>query len=221
MSGYYFSTRVLLRVFSNALEVLALMAKICSISIILAIALGTLLALARRSSFKPLSALSAAYIAFIRATPLLVQIYFVFYAAPRLGIILSTNVCGILILVLHNAGYMAEIIRAGIESISENQSEAADSLGLKYSQKMRYVIFPQAFRNILPPLTGQVSYLVKDSALLSVIGVTELTKFARVTQMRTFRPVESYIPTVLFYLVIILTILYISKFIEMRWRGAR
>lgn len=215
---YSFSTRVFLKILPRVLEPLYVTIVVCLIGGTLALILGTLLAIGRRSRFKPIAFPCAAYIAFIRATPLLVQIYFLFYGGQRLGIIFSALTTGIIILTLHDAGYIAEIVRAGIESIDRSQYEAADSLGFTFIKKMRYVIIPQAYRAILPPLTNQMSYLIKDSSLLSVIGLTELTKFARVAQAETFRPVESFIPSIVSYLLLISGIVYLSKILENRWR---
>jgi His/Glu/Gln/Arg/opine family amino acid ABC transporter permease subunit len=215
---YSFSTRVFLRILPGVLEPLYVTIMVCLVGGFFALILGTLLAMGRRSRFKPIALPCAAYIAFIRATPLLVQIFFLFYGGHRLGIVFSALTTGIIILTLHDAGYIAEIVRAGIESIDRSQYEAADSLGFTFTKKMQYVIIPQAYRAILPPLTNQMSYLIKDSSLLSVIGLTELIKFARVSQAETFRPVESFIPSILSYLALILGILYASKALENRWR---
>jgi glutamine transport system permease protein len=215
---YSFSLRVFLKILPKVLQPLYITLIVCLISGFGALILGTLLAMLRRSQFKALSLLAAGYIAFIRSTPLLVQIYFLYYGGQRLGIIMSALVTGVIILTLHDAGYIAEIVRAGINSIDKAQYQAADALGFRFSQKMQLVILPQAYRAILPPLTGQMSYLVKDTALLSVIGLPELVKFARVTQAETFRPIESYIPSIASYLFLILGTIYISKLLENRWK---
>ena len=215
---YSFSLRVFLQILPQVLKPLYITVVVCLVSGFFALILGTLVAMLRRSRFKPLSLSAAGYIAFIRATPLLIQIYFLYYGGQRLGIVLSALATGIIILTLHDAGYIAEIVRAGIESIDKNQYQAADALGFRFSQKMRLIVLPQAYRAILPPLTSQMSYLVKDTALLSVIGLPELVKFARVTQAETFRPIESYIPSIAGYLVLILGTVYLSKMLENRWK---
>ena len=215
---YSFNVRIFLRILPTVWMPLLVTLEVFVLSSILALILGTLLALARRSRFRPLSLVAAAYIAFIRATPLLVQIYFIYYGGAKIGIILSALVTGILILGLHEAGYIAEIVRAGIDSITVQQYEASDSLGFTFAQKMRFVILPQAFRAILPPLANQISYVVKDTSLLSVVGLSELIKFARVTQAETFSPPESFLPSIMSYLLIILSALYVSKHLETTWR---
>lgn len=188
------------------------------ISIVLAVVWGVLVALARLSHKPWLKRSAIAYVEFIRSTPLLVQVYFLFFGLPEFGIILPAFLVGVMALMLNSGAYAAEIIRAGIESIHTTQYEAADCLAMSYTQKMRYVILPQAFRNIFPPLIGQASYLVKDSALVSVMGVVDLTKAAAVTQAVTFRPMEAFLPAMTFYLVIILTLIYGTSFLEKRMR---
>lgn len=188
------------------------------ISIVLAVLWGVLVALARLSHQTWLRRTATTYVEFIRSTPLLVQVYFLFFGLPEFGIILPAFLVGVIALMLNSGAYAAEIIRAGIESIHTTQYEAADCLAMSYSQKMRYVILPQAFRNIFPPLVGQASYLVKDSALVSVMGVVDLTKAAAVTQATTFRPMEAFLPAMAFYLIIILTLIYGTSFLEKRMR---
>ena len=183
-----------------------------------ALAWGILVALARLSHLVWLRRLSGLYVEFIRSTPLLVQVYFLFFGLPEFGIILPAFLVGIIALTLNSGAYAGEIIRAGIESIHKTQYEAADTLAMTYGQKMRYVILPQAIRNIFPPLVGQASYLVKDSALVSVMGVVDLTKAAAVTQATTFRPLEAFLPAMACYLVIILTLIYGTSFLEKRMR---
>ncbi|WP_027362775.1 amino acid ABC transporter permease [Desulfospira joergensenii] len=188
------------------------------VSMCCAIIWGVAVALARLSHRTWLKRAMGLYVEFIRSTPLLVQIYFLFFGLPEFGIILPAFLVGVFALTLNSGAYAGEIIRAGIESIHQTQYEAADSLAMSYGQKMRYVILPQAFRNILPPLVGQGSYLVKDSALVSVMGLIDLTKAAAVTQATTFRPLEAFLPAMVLYLVIILTLIYGSSFMENKMR---
>jgi glutamine transport system permease protein len=215
---YEFSFNVVIQFLPHLLVGLRNTALIGLIGILCATAFGVIVALARLSSFKPLSLSAAGYVAFIRATPLLVQIYFLFYGLPEFGILLPPFVVAVLALTLNSGAYAAEIIRAGIESIHKTQYEAADSLAMTYKQKMVYVILPQAFRKIFPPLVGQASYLVKDSALVSVMGTLDLTKSATTFQAITFRPLEAFLPTMALYLFIILTLIYGSSFLDKRLR---
>jgi len=216
--SYAFSWNIVLRFLPKLAWGLRTTAMICIVSIACAVTFGVLVALARLSRFKPLSMLAAGYVAFIRSTPLLVQIYFLFFGLPELGILLPAFVVGILALTLNSGAYAAEIIRAGIESIHKTQYETADSLAMNYRQKMRYVILPQAFRNIFPPLVGQGSYLIKDSALVSVMGVVDLTKSATTLQATSFRPLEAFLPAMALYLFLILSLVYGSRFFEQKLR---
>ncbi|NVL91980.1 MAG: amino acid ABC transporter permease [Desulfobacterales bacterium] len=215
---YEFSFNVVLQFLPYLLVGLRNTVLIGLIGILSATTFGVIVALARVSRFRPLSLSAAGYVAFIRATPLLVQIYFLFYGLPEFGILLPPFVVAVLALTLNSGAYAAEIIRAGIESIHKTQYEAADSLAMTYRQKMTYVILPQAFRKIFPPLVGQASYLVKDSALVSVMGTLDLTKSATTFQAITFRPLEAFLPTMGLYLFIILVLIYGSSFLDKRLR---
>jgi polar amino acid transport system permease protein len=213
-----FNLHYFLKYLPWAVTALKITIQVCLISMILAIIWGTIIALMRLSKFRALSLISYWYVTIIRSTPFLVHIYFIFFGLPSLGIILPAITVGVLALMINSGAYSAEIIRAGIESIPRTQFEAGRALGLSNIQILRKVILPQAFKKILPPLTGQLSILIKDSSLLSVMGVMELTKNARTIQNITFRPVESYVPSIVLYLVTILTLIRISNFIEKKWK---
>jgi len=138
----------------------------------------------------------------IRATPLLVQLYFLYFGLPRLGIILPERLVGVLALSLNSGAYVAEIIRAGILSIPRGQVEAGVSSGMTYAQRMRLVILPQAFKVTIPPLLGQAIVLVKDSALLSLIAVAELTRAGQMLASDRFMPAEAFLTTAAGYLIL-------------------
>ncbi|KRL85923.1 amino acid ABC transporter permease [Lacticaseibacillus pantheris] len=145
------------------------------VSIILGTVLGIMLAMAKRSKAWILSLLSKAFIGFIRDTPLLAQIYIVYIALPAVtGLSVPDFVTGAVALTLYSSAYIAEIIRSGIQSLPAGQSEAAASLGMTSRQAMRDIILPQAFKNILPALGNQFIGNVKDSSLVSVLGITDL-----------------------------------------------
>lgn len=145
------------------------------VSIILGTVLGIMLAMAKRSKVWILSLLSKAFIGFIRDTPLLAQIYIVYIALPMVtGLSVPDFVTGAVALTLYSSAYIAEIIRSGIQSLPAGQSEAAASLGMTSRQAMRDIILPQAFKNILPALGNQFIGNVKDSSLVSVLGITDL-----------------------------------------------
>ncbi len=146
------------------------------VSLLLALTTGIIACAARISGVKFIKYPAIAYIEIIRSTPLLVQIYFLYFGLPTLGVRIPEIQTGILALMLNSGAYIAEIIRAGINSVDEGQLEAGVSSGLNYLQRMRFIILPQALGVTVPPLLGQAIVLVKDSALLSLISVAELTR---------------------------------------------
>lgn len=160
------------------------------------------------------------YIDAVRATPLLVQLYFLYFGLPRLGIVLPEVVVGVLALSLNSGAYIAEIIRAGILSIPRGQVEAGVASGMTYVQRMRLVILPQGFRVTIPPLLGQAIVLVKDSALLSLISVSELTRAGQLLASDRFMPAEGFITTAACYLVLYYGLKGLAALSE-RWLGSR
>ncbi|QTA81537.1 Amino acid ABC transporter, permease protein MetI-like [Desulfonema limicola] len=172
------------------------------ISLAGAIFVGIIASAMRLGRFKILSILAGMYIEIIRSTPLLAQLYFMYFGLPSLGILVSEEVTGITALTLNSGAYMAEIIRAGIQSIPKGQVEAGISSGLNYFQRMRHIILPQALGVTIQPLLGQSIVLVKDSSLLSLISIMELTRAGQVLTSERFMPAEGYLATAVFYLVI-------------------
>lgn len=146
------------------------------LSMVLAVLLGLVLALARMYGPKPIGWLAAAYIEVVRGTPLLIQLYLIYYGLPNIGLRLSAFLAAVIGLGCNYAAYEAENYRAGIQAISRGQFEAAASLGMTRSQTLRWIVLPQAFRLILPPMTNDFIALFKDSSLVSVITMVELTK---------------------------------------------
>lgn len=168
---------------------------------VFALIIGLFTGLARVSNNYTLNGLAAVYIECIRGTPLLVQIFIAYFF---LGTVfdLSRNVCGVGALALFAGAYTAEIVRAGIQAIPKGQMEAARSLGLSLPQAMIDIILPQAFKKILPPLSGQYISLIKDSSLVSVIAITDLTKSGREIITSTFATFEVWLVVAAMYLVI-------------------
>lgn len=193
---------------------------ISAVSLALSFLIGLVVALARRSRFLILRYLALIYIEFIRGTPLLVQILFFFYVVADTIGLESRFVVGVLTLSMFSGAYIAEMIRAGIESITGAQLESAKAIGLTTQQTYRYVIFPQAFRQILPPLAGQFASLIKDSSLLSIIGIAELTHSAQQVNSATYSTLESFIPLAIGYLILTLPISIWSRYLEDRYRYA-
>lgn len=160
------------------------------------------------------------YIDAIRATPLLAQLYFFYFGLPRLGVILPELVVGILALSLNSGAYVAEIIRGGVLSIPRGQVEAGVASGMTYVQRMRLVVLPQAFRVTIPPLLGQAIVLVKDSALLSLISVSELTRAGQRLASDRFMPAEGFVTTAACYLALYYGIKWLVA-LSVRWAGLR
>ena len=172
-----------------------------AVSSLLALFIGLFTGLARISKNYTVSMLAAIYVEIIRGTPLLVQIFIAYFF---IGTVfdLSRNVAGIGALALFAGAYVAEIVRAGIQSIPKGQMEAARSLGMTMPQAMKEVILPQAFKRILPPLSGQFISLIKDSSLVSVIAITDLTKSGREIITSTFATFEVWLVVAAMYLLV-------------------
>lgn len=172
------------------------------ISLMLALVTGTIACACRISGIKIIKYPAIAYIEIIRSTPLLVQIYFLYFGLPTLGVKIPEIQTGILALMLNSGAYIAEIIRAGINSVDPGQLEAGVSSGLNYVQRMRFIILPQALGVTVPPLLGQSIVLVKDSALLSLISVMELTRCGQTMTSERFMPSEAFFTVAFFYMCI-------------------
>ncbi len=179
---------------------------------------GALIVTVRRSSLKSLRFLALLVIELIRGTPLLTQILFFFYVVAH-GIGLQNRLLtGILILSFFSSVYIAELMRASIEAIPLPQWESAKAIGLTTFQTYRYVIVPQALRPVLPSLTGQLASLIKDSSLLSIIGISELTLAAEQVNATTYCTLESFVPLAIGYLILTLPISLGSRLLERKLR---
>ncbi|MEH6472339.1 MAG: amino acid ABC transporter permease [Halopseudomonas sp.] len=175
--------------------------KLSLISLVFAVIIGLFTGLARISSNPALKNLAITYIELVRGTPLLVQI-FIFYFFIGTVLDLDRFTAGVAALSVFTGAYIAEIIRSGIQSIPPGQMEAARSLGMNYVQAMVNVILPQAFKRTLPPMAGQFINLIKDSSLVSVISITDLSKAGREVVNSTFAPFEVWFTVALLYLVL-------------------
>lgn len=176
------------------------------VSLVLSTLIGLVAALARRSTALPIRYISTCYIECVRGMPLLVLILVLFYVVANALQITDRFLVGVVVLSLFAGAYIAEIIRAGIESVGASQRESARAIGLTTVQTYRYVIFPQALRQVLPPLAGQFASIVKDSSLLSIIGLAEFTYTAQQVNSATYSTLESYLPLAVGYLVLTLPI---------------
>nr|WP_178117672.1 amino acid ABC transporter permease [Pseudomonas sp. R5(2019)] len=182
---------------------------------VIGLLIGLFAGLCRLSNNPTLRDLSTVYVELVRGTPLLVQI-FIFYFFIGTVLNLSREFAGVAALALFTGAYVAEIVRAGVQSIARGQSEAARSLGLNASQSMRHVILPQAFKRVLPPLAGQFISLVKDTSLVSVIAITELTKSGREAITTSFSTFEIWFCVAGLYLLINLPLSHIASRLERR-----
>jgi polar amino acid transport system permease protein len=192
--------------------------KISSLALVLSTLIGMVAALARRSGFLALQALSRLYVELVRGTPLLVQISFAFYVVADALHFQDRFTVGLFTLSLFSGAFISEIIRGGIESVGTSQLESARAIGLTRFQTYRYVILPQAIRVILPALAGMFANLIKDSSLLSVISIEEFTWNAQQVSALTYSNFECYIPLAIGYLVLTLPITLWTQWLEKRTR---
>ena len=192
--------------------------KITAMSVAVGVIIGLFVGIARICRVKPLEWLAAVYVDFFRGTPLLVQIFLVYFALPVITgqridpYIAAIGACGI-----NSGAYVAEIFRAGIQSIDEGQMEAGRSLGMTWGQTMRYIIVPQAFKRVIPPLGNEFIALLKDSSLVSVIGFEELTRRGQLIIAKTYGSLEIWISVAIVYLVMTLTISRFVAYLEKRF----
>lgn len=186
-------------------------------SLLLSVLIGLLTALFSQSKLLLFTIPSRLYVEIIRGTPLLVQILFFYYVVAHEIGLENRYVAGVIILSLFNGAYIAEMIRGGIEHVSATQIESAKAIGLSRVQSYRFVIFPQAIRQVIPTLTGQFASIIKDSSLLSIIGINELTNSAQQINSVTYSTLEVYLPLGLAYLLLTLPISLWSKRLEKRF----
>ncbi len=186
-------------------------------SLVLSLFFGLIWNFSRRSSIFFLSSLAKICIELIRGTPFLVQILFFYYVVAHQAGLQNRYVAGVLILSIFSSAYMAEIFRASIESVGSTQIETAKAIGLTPFQTYSVIILPQALRQTLPPLAGQLASLIKDSSLLSVIGIYEMTFAAEQVSSITFSTLESYFPLAFGYLILTLPISLWSKTLEKKF----
>ncbi len=186
------------------------------ISFVLGLAIALVVALMRLSSTPVLSQLARFYISVIRGTPLLVQLYLIFYGLPSLGLTFNSFTAAVIAFSLNVGGYAAEIIRAAILSVPKGQSEAALTLGMSYATTLRRVILPQAARTAVPPLSNTLISLVKDTSLASVVLVTELLRVAQVAAAPTFQFFALYGVAAIYYWVICLVLSFVQGRLETR-----
>ena len=193
--------------------------KLFAITLLLAVPLGLVLALARVSHFKPLSAFVNCYIWLMRGTPLMLQMLFIYFAlpfVPVIGVRLPDFPAAVLAFALNYAAYFAEIFRAGILSVDRGQYEAAKVLGMSYPQTMRRIVLPQMVRSILPPMSNETITLVKDTSLIYVLALNDLLRAARGFVQRDFTTTP-FIVAAAFYLIMTLVLTWGFQRLEKRY----
>lgn len=190
--------------------------QVSALSAVLGLALGVALGLGALSRSRLVRWAVAAYVDFIRGTPLLIQIFLVFFALPMIGIRFDEFWAGVVALSLNAAAFVAEVVRGGVGSIERGQSEAAKAIGMRHRQVLVYILLPQAYRQMVPPLTNELISLVKNSSLLSVISVYELTRAGQAIISVHFVPFEIYTLLALYYYVLIKALSWLSVQLERR-----
>lgn len=185
-------------------------------ALVLGMMIGIVLALFRISSVKALRSFSMSYIWVVRGTPLLVQLFILYFGLPQLGIELSSMTAGILGIGLNTSAYIAEIIRSGIIAIDSGQMEAAESLGMSYPKAMIRIIAPQVTRIIIPSLLNQFIITLKNSSIASLVTITELMRAGNQIIYATFRSFEVYTAVALLYLIMCSSLMVLSIYVEKR-----
>ena len=180
--------------------------------------IGMIAALANLSRFKIVRLLVKCYVELFRGTPLLVQIFMIYFAFPMvIGQSINPYVAAVTACSINSGAYVSEIFRAGIQSIDKGQMEAGRSLGLTWAQTMRYIVMPQAFKAIIPPLGNEFIAMMKDTSLVSVIGFEELTRRGQLIIARTYGSFEIWTAVAIIYLIMTLSISQLVAFLERRY----
>ncbi len=175
---------------------------LCLAGLGLGLIIALFVGLARSSRLRWLWVPAAAYIEIIRDSPLLMQLYLVFFALPLLGLQVPIFVAGVATLMVNSSAFMAEIVRAGVQSVGRDQWDAARGLGMGYLQAMRWVVLPQAVRVMIPPGVGLLIGLIKDSSVISVISYLELTRVGQILTEKTFLSFQVFgIVAVLYFIL--------------------
>lgn len=194
-------------------------------AMVIGLILGVIGATSKISKNRVANIFAFIYVEVIRGTPMLLQILFLYLGFPNLYTLITGNfitpnpfVVGLIAMGINSGAYITELIRSGIQSIAKGQWEAGRSIGLSYSMTMRYIIFPQAFKNILPPLVSEFIVLIKDSSLVSVIGAAELLRRARTLGATYFNYLPPLLCASLMYLIMTITISYFARKLERRLR---
>ena len=192
--------------------------EITALTVFFGMIIGICVSLIRMSDFKILRWMGNVYVDFIRGTPLLIQIFLVYFALPSIiGHRVDAYFAAISACSINSGAYMAEVFRGGIQSIDIGQMEAGRSLGMTWWQTMRYVILPQAFKRIIPPLGNEFIAMLKDSSLVSVIGFEELTRRGQLIIARTYASFEIWMAVEIIYLILTFTVARLTGLLERKF----
>ena len=192
--------------------------EITAIAVGLGFIFGLITSVCRLSGVKILQVIAVCYVNIIRGTPMLVQIFLIYFALPMvIGERINPFVAAVAACSINSGAYVSEIFRAGIQSVDKGQMEAGRSLGLSWMQTMRYVIMPQAFKHVIPPLGNEFISMTKETSLVSVIGFEELTRRGQLIIAKTYGSFEIWLPVAAIYLVMTLTIARLVSYLERRF----
>ncbi len=208
-----------LAVIPSLLRVTPVVIQLAVGAMVLALALGLVIALVRVSGPAPLRAVAAAFVEVVRGTPLLVQLVYIYFVLPELGVQIDPLPAGVLGLGLNYAAYLSEVFRSAILSIDRGQHEAALSLGYTPTRTLLQVVLPQSFTTAIGPVGNYFVAMVKDTSLTSVIAVTEILKQSNVIASQTFQTTEVYTAAALLYLAISLPLARLVALVERRIRA--
>lgn len=197
---------------------LATTAWICALAAALGIAVGLVLAILGGTGFRPLSWIVRVYIEIMRGLPILILLFVLYYGGPSIGLRLSAETVGVVGLGFYGAAYFAEIFRSGFQSIPKGQIEAARMAGLTGTQITRHIKLPQMLMLITPPMVNQIIILIKESAVLSIITVAELTKNTTQFVNETYAVIEPYLAAALLYWLLVEAVAQLGKLVERRVR---
>ena len=192
--------------------------EITAIAVGLGFIFGLITSVCRLSGVKILQVIAVCYVNIIRGTPMLVQIFQIYFALPMvIGERINPFVAAVAACSINSGAYVSEIFRAGIQSVDKGQMEAGRSLGLSWMQTMRYVILPQAFKHVIPPLGNEFISMTKETSLVSVIGFEELTRRGQLIIAKTYGSFEIWLTVAAIYLVMTLTIARLVSYLERRF----
>ncbi|GAB6429841.1 MULTISPECIES: amino acid ABC transporter permease [Bacillus] len=193
--------------------------KIVAVSALVGFILGTLLALCKIARIRVLNIAADFYTSIFRGTPLVLQLMIIYFGVPQIiGYEIPAFVAAVLAFSLNSGAYMSEVIRAGIQAVDKGQTEAAMALGIPYGKMMRNIIFPQALKNILPALVNEFATLTKESAVVTVIGATDLMRRAYIVGGETFKYLEPLLFVGLIYYMLVIILTLVGKAIEGRMK---